>query len=136
MNVPVTLLAIVFLLSSCAGTSGAPLKPAETAALRVQRAVEQSARTADDPEAFVVQARFNPVDCDAPPWELRLHGSWTRAALRASREMTSEASILLTDDDMTEGSIVWLRVAPTTRSEPGADGLRFRVVELLDIENR
>ena len=136
VKAPGTLLSFVLLVSSCAGTSGAPLDPGEAAALRVQRAVEHSARSADDPEALVVRARFNPVDCDAPPWELRLRGSWTRAALRASREMTGQASILLADEDMTDGSIVWLRVAPTTRSEPGADGLRFRVVELLDIENR
>lgn len=127
------LIVLMLTTTACAAPATAVVTPHEEASSRVNLAVQQSGQEAENPETLVVEARYNPAACDAPPWELRLRGAWVRTTLRAGREMTSEASFLLTEEDIIAGSMVSLRVAPTTRTEPGADGLRFRVLELVSI---
>ncbi|MFU8804717.1 MAG: hypothetical protein ACNA8W_12960 [Bradymonadaceae bacterium] len=92
MRLYVVFLMAIIILSACA--SGPDISNEERALVLGQRTVHQSVArsftTSETQQSFRVRARYNPVQCDLPEFEVYGHEKWNRAYLDGSREILSE----------------------------------------------
>lgn len=78
-------------LSACATTSGPPPDPQKEALQRGQKTIlsgiEGAWKKSESVDEWVVRARQNPGQCDAPPDEIYIHGRWTRVYLQGEEAL-------------------------------------------------
>jgi hypothetical protein len=86
---------IVVALSACRSASDVPdPSPSEMALEQCRRRIDRSADRAfeasESREVYTVSIRFNPARCPSPPFELFVHGKWTRAYLETRESPVEE----------------------------------------------
>lgn len=85
--------AAMILAMGCGGpTVDRPPDPLAQAVERSGEAVEGAIERARDTESgqseVTFRARYNPVTCDCPEWEVKFRGRWVRVDLRSEPEVT------------------------------------------------
>lgn len=120
--------------ASCATVSTQQAADPQQEATRVVAAgLRASAAEADQAESVATHARLNPAACDAPEWEILWRGVWVRVSLRPGRDTTDDGRLLLDGENVGQGAIVPVRISITGRSDPRPAGLRYRIVELIEL---
>lgn len=88
-------------VGACATDNGAsePEKPPELQVVErargdVHDGIDQGFQTSEDQDSYRVPVRYNVPRCDAPAFEIRVHGRWTRAWLEGPDEVGEQLESL------------------------------------------
>ncbi|AWV87843.1 hypothetical protein [Bradymonas sediminis] len=122
-------------LGACATPSDPSLSPQERAFQRGQTTIRAGVKDASEESAsveeFVVRARQNPCQCDAPPDEIYIHERWTRvyfegdkAVLGALRKAHAGA------EERARIETLLVRGALGARTRPSPRGIAYPVFEV------
>lgn len=120
------------------GASEEPaLSPMQRAVRRGQADLEEgraeALEAADDQPSFVLELRYNPGQCEAPDYEVRARGRWTRAILEPA-DAEVEAALARFVEDAARRPFARLRVeAAPRRARTSARGIEWPVFEVLAI---
>lgn len=84
---PSWLLAVLLGLTTACSTPGPPRDPVEDAFIESQEAllsgIDEGFEESESVDEYVVTTRHNPCRCEAPKYEIYIHGRWTRVFLEA-----------------------------------------------------
>ena len=100
---------------------------------RIDRALSAANEELANPAQFDAPARFAPVACACPAWEVWYGGAWQRVALRPARELqTPEVDALIASGG--EPDARYAMTLTTSRDvEHGGDGWAYSVLEVIAI---
>ena len=92
--------------------------------------VEDGFEESETVDEYVVRARQNPCPCEAPPYEVYVHGRWTRVFLEGAEAVVAEV-----DGHFEEANEVGELAVVSVRGEMSGDrtseeGLEFPVFEV------
>lgn len=107
----------------------------DAARSRVHRQVDRADDAQRSTPELVTMIRWNPADCDCPPWEAHLFGRWERLTLLPARDAGSYVGELLSRSDWPSPPQLSARLRPATevtRDEWGWGYASASVVELSD----
>ncbi len=116
----------------------AALAATDAARTRVHRQIDRADSEQRSTPELTTLIRWNPADCECPPWEARVFGRWERLTLLPSRDAGNAVNELLGRADWSAPPLLSARLRPeseVTRDQWGWGYAAASVVELVDISD-